>query len=121
MTQSGNNPTRASLFRRVGDDAQALTITVDGRPVAAQQGDSLATALIAGGLTAFARNPKTGALNSPACLIGICFGCLCEVDGRPGVQACLTPVRDGMQVRTGLMDGFRDSPASRDEIRGGGS
>jgi len=92
------------LFRRVDDAAKAMTVHVDGRPFTAYSGDSLATALIAGGLTAFARNPKTGALNSPACLIGICFGCLCEVDGRPGVQACLTPVREGMQVRTHLQD-----------------
>lgn len=102
------------LFRRVGDAAKAMTIHVDGRPFTAYSGDSLATALIAGGLTAFARNAKTGALNSPACLIGICFGCLCEVDGRPGVQACLTPVREGMQVRTG----FRDDVTAADNTGG---
>jgi len=93
-----------SLFRRVDDATKTITIHVDGEPLAACPGDSLATALIAGGLTAFARNAKTGALNSPACLMGICFGCLCEVDGRPGIQACLTPVREGMQVRTSLRD-----------------
>jgi D-hydroxyproline dehydrogenase subunit gamma len=104
MSSFNNRSPARSLFRRVDDNAGAVTITVDGQSFVARPGDSLATALIAGGLTAFARNPKTGALNSPACLIGICFGCLCEVDGRPGVQACLTPVRDGMQVRTNLPD-----------------
>ena len=104
MSFFNNHSRPTGLFRRAGDEAGAITITVDGQPLAARPGDSLATALIAGGLTAFARNPKTGALNSPACLIGICFGCLCAVDGRPGVQACLTPVREGMQVRTHLPD-----------------
>ena len=112
MKQSGNHPVRTGLFRRIGEDAEAITITVDDQPFAARPGDSLATALIAGGLTAFARNPKTGALNSPACLIGICFGCLCAVDGRPGVQACLTPVREGMQVRTHLPDDVASADAA---------
>lgn len=105
MTLSGDQSTHLALFRHVGDDsATAIMITVDGQPFAARPGDSLATALIAGGMLAFARNPKTGALASPACLMGICFGCLCEVDGRPGVQACLTSVSAGMQVRTRVPD-----------------
>jgi D-hydroxyproline dehydrogenase subunit gamma len=31
--------------------------------------------------------------------MGVCFECLVEVDGRPGRQACLTMVRDGMVIR----------------------
>jgi NADH dehydrogenase/NADH:ubiquinone oxidoreductase subunit G len=29
----------------------------------------------------------------------VCFDCLVEIDGVPNVQGCMTPVRDGMQVR----------------------
>jgi predicted molibdopterin-dependent oxidoreductase YjgC len=32
-------------------------------------------------------------------MMGVCFGCGCEIDGRPGAQACLTPAREGMVVR----------------------
>jgi NADH dehydrogenase/NADH:ubiquinone oxidoreductase subunit G len=32
--------------------------------------------------------------------VGVCFGCLCCIDERPGTQACLEPVRDGMTVQT---------------------
>ena len=32
-------------------------------------------------------------------MMGACFECLVDVDGRPAVQACMTEVRDGMVVR----------------------
>jgi len=32
------------------------------------------------------------------CGMGVCFVCLVTVDGRPGVRACLEPVRDAMRV-----------------------
>jgi len=38
-------------------------------------------------------------------MMGVCFECLVEIDGRPNVQACMTPVRDGMAVRR--QSGFR--------------
>lgn len=86
-------------FQRLAVPATPVPIRVNGRSVSAHPDDTVASALLADGLTAFARHPVTGALQAPLCMIGICFGCLCEVDGRPGVQACLTPVRAGMQVR----------------------
>lgn len=89
-----------SPFRRSTPAGGAVGITVDGEPVAAVAGDSVATALLAAGRTAFAASGKTGNRLAPLCLMGVCFGCLCEVDGRPQVQACLTPVREGMTVRT---------------------
>ena len=33
------------------------------------------------------------------CLAGKCPNCLVNVDGAPNVRACITPARDGMQVR----------------------
>ena len=78
-----------------------VTIRVDGKPVEAAPHDTVATALLAAGHRHFGRNPKTARPLAPACLIGICFGCLCTIDGRPGSQACLEPVRDGLLVETG--------------------
>ena len=90
-----------SPFQRIrGDGGVAVTILVDGEPVPAVAGDSVATALLAAGRLGFAASGKTGNPLSPCCLMGVCFGCLCEIDGRPQTQACLTGVRDGMTVRT---------------------
>ena len=89
-----------SAFVRVPGGRGPVTISVDGAPVEALAGETVATALLAAGHAAFAASGKTGNRLAPWCLMGVCFGCLCEVDGRPQVQACLTPVRDGMAVRT---------------------
>ena len=89
-----------SWFTRAGDSDDRIRLVVDGRPIEARAGDSVATALLAAGYRSFASNPATGAPNAAHCLIGHCFGCLCEIDGRPQSQACLVPVADGMVVST---------------------
>jgi predicted molibdopterin-dependent oxidoreductase YjgC len=33
-------------------------------------------------------------------MMGVCFDCLMAIDGVGSRQACLVPVREGMQVRT---------------------
>jgi hypothetical protein len=38
-------------------------------------------------------------------MMGACFDCLAVVDGRPSVQTCMTPVRDGMRIER--QDGAR--------------
>jgi predicted molibdopterin-dependent oxidoreductase YjgC len=79
----------------------ALTLLVDGREVPARPGQTVAAALIAAGWRSFGPNPKTGAPLAPWCMMGVCFGCLCEIDGRPGAQACMEPARDGLVIRLG--------------------
>lgn len=79
--------------------SQTVTIFVDGTPLAAHGGQTVAAALLSAGRKSFAVHAKTGAPLAPYCMMGVCFGCLCEIDGRPGSQACLVPVRDGLIVR----------------------
>lgn len=86
------------MFKRAPSPRPVVAITVDGKPVEARRGDTVASALLAAGYLSFTDTPRRV---TPYCLIGNCFGCLCEIDGRRGVQACLAPVRDGMVVRTG--------------------
>ncbi len=75
-------------------------IIVDGTPLATVAGETVATALLRAGHASFGASPKTGAPVAPFCLMGVCFGCLCTIDGRPGSQACLEPVRAGLIVET---------------------
>lgn len=88
-------------WRRIEPDATdgAVNLQIDGRPVRAQAGDTVALAMLQLGVTAFRDTPISGAPRAPLCLMGVCFDCLVEVDGRPNVQACMTPVAEGMQVR----------------------
>ena len=80
-----------------------VTIYWNDKPLQARQGDSVAVALLAAGVTTTRATAASGAPRGPYCMMGACFDCLAEVDGRPNVQTCMTEVRDGMRVR--LQDG----------------
>jgi predicted molibdopterin-dependent oxidoreductase YjgC len=100
------------MFRRIEGQAARRTVAlrVEGREVQAGEGDSLAIALLLAGVDSFRETPVSGAARAPLCLMGVCFDCLVEVDGRPNVQACMVTVREGMQVR--LQHGARRAEAS---------
>ncbi len=80
--------------------ATTVRLEVDGAACEAPEGASVATALLLADRAAFGRHPVSGEAEGPWCLIGVCFGCLVEIDGVADRQACLVPVRDGMAVRT---------------------
>ncbi len=87
------------MFKRLPDSARPeVSITVDGRPVAARQGDSFAAALLGSGSLSCRTTPVTGAPRAPYCMMGVCFDCLVTVDGTANVQGCMTRVRDGMRI-----------------------
>lgn len=77
----------------------SVQLEVDGEPVQAYEGETVAAALLAAGRPIFRHTPK-GQPRGIFCGIGICFDCLVTVDGQPNVRACITPVRQGMIVRT---------------------
>lgn len=96
-------------WRRIDSsrDAARVTLRVEGQVVRACAGDTVAAAMLEAGMTVFRDTPVSGAPRAPLCLMGVCFDCLVEVDGRPNVQACMTSVAEGMQVR--LQHGARRS------------
>ncbi len=87
------------MFRRISPSGPPVGLTVDGAPVTAAAGDSVAAAMLLAGHLGFRRSAIDGTDRGPHCLIGNCFDCLVEIDGVPNRQACLTPVRGGMAVR----------------------
>lgn len=85
---------------RAAREHDTVSFEVDGEVLVARRGETIATALLRHGRLAFGPHPVTREPVGPLCLMGSCFGCLCEIDGRPGSQACLEVVRDGLIVRT---------------------
>ncbi len=75
----------------------AVTLTLDGRPVTAYEGESVATLLLAEG-EIVTRFTQGGAPRGVFCGMGVCFDCLVVVDGIPNTRACVTWVREGMEV-----------------------
>ena len=72
-------------------------ILLDGQPVDLPAGALLAAAL---GCPPVACHGLAGAPRGPLCGMGQCFECRVSVDGRERL-ACLTPARDGQEVRRG--------------------
>ncbi|MEX3314275.1 (2Fe-2S)-binding protein [Sulfitobacter sp. PS-8MA] len=93
----------ASRFRTPPETGKRVAFTLDGAPASAPAGVTVAAALLAQGGD-WTRQTASGAPRAAFCMMGVCFDCLVEVDGRPNSQACMTLLREGMTVRrqTGL-------------------
>ncbi|HIQ19980.1 MAG TPA: formate dehydrogenase subunit alpha [Planctomycetes bacterium] len=76
-------------------DNSNMTITIDGQPVAAEPGMTILEAALAAGIYIpnLCHHPDL----KP---VGICRLCMVELDGRGLTLSCMTPVAEGMDVRT---------------------
>lgn len=80
--------------------AATFTVTVDGVPLTAYDGDTLAAVMVRGGWRSWRRTRMAGEARGVFCGIGVCHDCLVTVDGVASVRACIEPARDGDDVRT---------------------
>ena len=87
------------MFRRLDTAPGEIRFSFDGREIVARLGDSVAVALLAAGEVSLRETPISGAPRAPYCMMGICFDCLVEIDGKGNRQACLTQATQGMNVR----------------------
>ncbi len=83
---------------------QEIEIVVDGRPVTAYAGETVAAALIANGPFVFRRTVEVGHPRGVYCGIGFCHECRMVIDDVPNVRACVTRVEPGMQVQSQVED-----------------
>lgn len=95
----GGDRSEPGRYRAGIELPERVDLVVDGRPVPAYPGESLAAALFAAGIRA-TRRTASGALRGPYCNMGVCFECLVTVDGVPAVRSCSVAVRPGMRVAT---------------------
>jgi predicted molibdopterin-dependent oxidoreductase YjgC len=87
------------MFKRLHEPRAPVRFEFEGETVTAEDGDTVAAALLAHGIRHTRNAVVSGSNRAAHCMIGVCFECLVEIDGRPSRQACLTPVRVGMTVR----------------------
>ena len=89
------------MLLRLHEAGTPVSVSIDGRKVQARAGESVATALLAAGVSTFRRTAKSGAPRSAYCGMGVCFECLVTIDGDPNQQSCLVPITEGMVIVTG--------------------
>lgn len=83
---------------RIKPISARATITLDGHPLEAQEGEPVACALMANDELIFSRSPKYHRPRGPFCLSGGCSSCLMRVDGIPNIATCRVPVKSGMRL-----------------------
>ncbi|HZU35462.1 MAG TPA: (2Fe-2S)-binding protein [Gemmataceae bacterium] len=88
-----------------GSGEQLLTFQFDDNPVSAVSGQTIAAALMAHGQRTLRYTSRHTHPRGLFCGMGVCFDCLVQVDGRPNVRACQTPVANGMCVQIQKGDG----------------
>ena len=86
------------MFQQRTDLSDPVTLSFEGREIMANRGDTLAAALLGCGIFEFRRAVASNTPRAPFCMIGNCYECLVEVEGKGLVQACLTEVSEGMRV-----------------------
>ncbi|MGK7869082.1 (2Fe-2S)-binding protein [Falsiroseomonas sp. E2-1-a20] len=74
-----------------------VSFTFDGQALMAPAGEALAVALLASGIRRLGEGLDSARPRVALCLMGVCQQCLVRVDGRL-VQACITPVQEGIAV-----------------------
>jgi aerobic-type carbon monoxide dehydrogenase small subunit (CoxS/CutS family) len=75
-----------------------IKIIVDGQPVKAYEGESVAAAIYATGRRALRTTSRRNETRGLYCGIGVCFDCVMIIDNIPNVRSCQTLVRDGMVI-----------------------
>ena len=82
------------------EEAALVHITFEGEPRTVREGQTVAAALLGDLHAGYAGiHPLAGDRRAPFCMMGTCFECLVEIDGEPNRQACLTLVREGMDIK----------------------
>lgn len=74
-----------------------IVISVDGRELACNTGQTVASALLMQGIYRFRFSPNGQTPRGPFCMMGSCQECAIQIDGAIR-RACQTEVENGMTV-----------------------
>src|SRR2546430_16879894 len=87
-----------------------MRISLDGQDIEAQEGDTIAAALLRARITTFTRSIKYHRPRGPFCLAGSCGQGLMRVDGVPSLPACRVKAQAGMvcERQNGPLGGEKD-------------
>ncbi|MQN01011.1 MAG: (2Fe-2S)-binding protein [Lachnospiraceae bacterium] len=90
------------------EEKKIVTFKYDGKDMQGYEGEPIAAALKANGVMVHRYTMKQHKPRGIFCAIGRCTDCVMVVDGEPNVRTCMTPLKEGMDVRTQY--GVSDKP-----------
>ena len=89
------------MFKRMNNaipGSKTVTLTIEGKEIAAFQGDTVAAAMLVAGFAYTRITPVKEERRAPYCMMGICFDCIVEINDIPNQRACQILVQEGMRV-----------------------
>ena len=92
----------------VPQKGRLVSFMLDGKEAEGYEGEPIAVSLKAMGKTVHRYTKKEHKPRGIFCAIGRCTDCVMVVDGVPNVRTCITPLKEGMDVRTQY--GVSDKP-----------
>ena len=90
------------------EKGELVKFTFDGKEMEGYAGEPIAAALKAAGVMIHRYTKKEHKPRGIFCAIGRCTDCVMVVDGVPNVRTCITPLEEGMDIRTQY--GVSDKP-----------
>ena len=75
-----------------------LPFTYQKKKLVGEEGDTIASALHAAGVTTLTKSLKYNSPRGFFCGIGKCSSCLMRVEGIPNVRTCIAPLKEGIVV-----------------------
>ena len=79
---------------------RTVTFTYNGMELKGCEGEPISAALKAAGVMVHRYTKKEHKPRGIFCAIGRCTDCVMIVDGQPNVRTCVTPLQEGMQIKT---------------------
>jgi len=84
----------------VDNNKQEVTFTYNGKDMTGKLGEPIMVALQAAGVRVHRYTQKTHTPRGVFCAIGRCTDCVMVVNGKPNIRTCVTPLEEGMTVKT---------------------
>lgn len=82
------------------EKGQLVSFTFDGKTLEGYAGEPIAMALKNAGVMVHRYTRKEHKPRGIFCAIGRCTDCVMVVNGQPNVRTCITPLEEGMEIRT---------------------
>ena len=89
------------MFKQLpNNDTEKLEVILNQQKILVPAGTTVAAMALVQGLRATRTTPASGAKRAPFCMMGVCYDCLMVIDGKANQRACVTYVKNGMQIET---------------------
>lgn len=92
----------------VPEKGKLVKFTYDGQEIEGCEGEPIAAALKAAGVMVHRYTKKEHKPRGIFCAIGRCTDCVMIVNGKPNIRTCVTPLEEGMEIKTQY--GVSDKP-----------